>query len=130
MSGKRLRTICGKYAHDSIYYIATTHDRIYFTDCYKNLVYCYSITGEYIWTFTDQSLVNARGISADVDNNVFVVGEDSNNLTMIQHDGKISKMLLSKSDGLNQPVSVHYNIDKKLLLVCNVNGDAFLYSVM
>ncbi|VDH94963.1 Hypothetical predicted protein [Mytilus galloprovincialis] len=130
MSGKRLRTIGGKYAGGGIFYITTTNDRIYCTDCDNKLVYCCSMTGEDIWTFTDQALVDARGISADVDQNVFIVDTPSNNLMMIQHDGNESKMLLSKSDGLDKPVPVHYNRDKKLLLVCNVNGDAFLYSVI
>ncbi|VDI09064.1 Hypothetical predicted protein [Mytilus galloprovincialis] len=100
MSGKRLRTIGGKYAEGGIYHITTTHDRIYCTNIYQNLVYCCSMTGEDIWTFTVQSLVNPRGISADGDQNVFVVGLSSKNLMMIQHDGKDSKMLLSKFDGL------------------------------
>ncbi|XP_071172323.1 E3 ubiquitin-protein ligase TRIM45-like [Mytilus edulis] len=130
MSGKILRTIGGKYARCGIYHITTTHDRIYCTNIDQTVVYCCSMTGEDIWTFTDQSLVNPMGISADGDQNVFVVGLISNNLMMIQHDGKHSKMLLSISDGLDKPVSVHYNRDKKLLLVCNVEGDAFLYSVI
>ncbi|VDI39102.1 Hypothetical predicted protein, partial [Mytilus galloprovincialis] len=77
------------------------------------------MTGEDIWTFTDQSIVNAKGISADVDENVFVVGRETNSLIIIQHDGKVSycKTLLTKSDGLDNPVPIHYNRDKKLLLV-------------
>ncbi|CAG2190266.1 unnamed protein product [Mytilus edulis] len=67
-------------------------------------VYCCSMMGEDIWTFTDQSLINARGISADDDENVFVVGRETNSLIMIQHDGKVSKTLLT--DGLDDPVSV------------------------
>ncbi|XP_071172324.1 E3 ubiquitin-protein ligase TRIM45-like [Mytilus edulis] len=130
MSGKILRTIGGKYAQGGIFHITTTNDRIYCTDYYKKLVHCCSMTGEDIWTFTDQALVDARGISADVDQNVFIVDTSSNNLMMIQHDGKVSKTLLTESDGLDKPVPVHYNRDKKLLLVCNVKGDAFLYSVI
>ncbi|CAG2190267.1 unnamed protein product [Mytilus edulis] len=60
MSGKRLRTIGGKYAKGGIYHITTTNDRIYCTDYDNKLVYCCSMTGEDIWTFTDQALVNAR----------------------------------------------------------------------
>ncbi|XP_071172199.1 E3 ubiquitin-protein ligase TRIM45-like [Mytilus edulis] len=130
MSGKRLRKIGGKYAGGGIFYITTTHDRIYCTNIAKKLVYCCSMMGEDIWTFSDQSLVRPMGISVDGDQNVFVVGSYSNNLMMIQHDGKVSKTLLTKSDGLNVPAPVQYNRDKKLLFVCNGNGDAFLYSVI
>ncbi|XP_071172326.1 transcription intermediary factor 1-alpha-like [Mytilus edulis] len=128
MSGERLRTIGGKFARCGIFHITTTNERIYCTNFIDNLVHCCSMTGEDIWTFTDQSLVNPRGISADSDKNVFVV--NSNNLMVIQHDGKGSKTLLSKFDGLDVPVPVHYNGDKKLLFVCNVKGNAFLYSVI
>ncbi|VDI45253.1 Hypothetical predicted protein [Mytilus galloprovincialis] len=130
MSGKRLRTIGGKYAEGGMCCLTTTNDRIYCANFDENLVYCCSMTGEDIWTFTGQSLVNAGGISADDDENVFVVGRHSNNLMMIQHDGKDSKTLLTESDGLDSPASVHYKRDKKLLLVCTENGDAFLYNVI
>ncbi|VDH94965.1 blast:Tripartite motif-containing protein 45 [Mytilus galloprovincialis] len=88
MSGKRLRTIGGEYA-GSVCHIITTKDRIYCTDFGKDVVYCCSMRGEVMWTNTDKSLVNPRGISADGDENVFVVGTDSNNLMMIRHDGKV-----------------------------------------
>lgn len=131
ISGKQLRTIGGKYAEDCIDHITTTSDRIYCTNCEKNLVYCCGLTGEDIWTFTDQSLLNTAGITADVDQNVFVVGASSNNLMMIKHDGKVSKILLTESDGLINPRTVHYNRDKKLLLICNRgNTNAFLYRVI
>ncbi|XP_071172202.1 uncharacterized protein [Mytilus edulis] len=39
MSGKRLRTIGGKYADACIYYITTTNDRIYCTHSDENLVF-------------------------------------------------------------------------------------------
>ncbi|XP_063442834.1 uncharacterized protein LOC134723124 [Mytilus trossulus] len=130
MSGKRLRTIGGKYTKGGIYHLTTTNDRIYCTDSIRNSVYCCSMMGEDIWTFTDRSLTDPWGISADGDQNVFVVGSDSNNLMMIQHDGKVSKTLLTEADGLDYPAPVYYNSHKKLLLVCNVNGDAFLYNVL
>ncbi|XP_052061989.1 uncharacterized protein LOC127702035 [Mytilus californianus] len=129
--GNRLRTIGGKFAEAGwIFHITTTKDRIYCTDFEKDAVYCCCMTGEDIWTFTDESLSNARGISADGDENVFVVGRESNSLMMIQHDGKVVKTLLTESDCLNDPVGVHYNKDKQLLLICNqYTGEVFLYSV-
>ncbi|VDI09069.1 Hypothetical predicted protein [Mytilus galloprovincialis] len=112
VSGNRLRTIGGKFAEAGwIFHITTTKNRIYCTDFGKEAVYCCSMTGEDIWTFSDQSLVNARGISADTDEDGFVVGRETNGLIMIQHDGKVSKTLLT--EGLDDPVYVHYNKDKK-----------------
>ncbi|VDH94964.1 Hypothetical predicted protein [Mytilus galloprovincialis] len=63
VSGNRLRTIGGKFAEAGwIFHITTTKNRICCTDFEKDAVYCCSMRGEDIWTFTEQSLVNARGI--------------------------------------------------------------------
>ncbi|XP_052061991.1 uncharacterized protein LOC127702036 [Mytilus californianus] len=131
MSAKRLRTIGGQYSDEcGIFYISVMKDRICYSSWLTNVLYCCSMTGDDIWTFTDQSLVAPCGISVDDDQNVFVVGKDSNNLTMIQHDGKVSKTLLTEFDGLNTPNAIVYNSAKKLLLIFKQNGDAFLYSVI
>ncbi|CAC5355066.1 unnamed protein product [Mytilus coruscus] len=118
MSGKQLRTIDLGNNQDGILYITATKDGIYCIDCTENKVYCNSMTGENIWTFTNKSLVNVRGISVDGDQNVFVVGRVSKNMMVIQHDGKVSKMLLTESDGLINSWSIHFDKDKKLLLIC------------
>ncbi|XP_071172198.1 uncharacterized protein [Mytilus edulis] len=129
VSGNRLRTIGGKFAEAGwIFHITTTKNRIYCTDFVEDAVYFCSMTGEDIWTFTEQSLVNARGISADGDQNVFVVGRKTNSLVMIQHDGKVSKTLLT--DCIDDQVSVNYNTDIKLLLICNNILEKYFYIVL
>ncbi|XP_071172329.1 uncharacterized protein [Mytilus edulis] len=131
-SGNRLHTADCKFIDPgNVFCITTTKDRIHCTDYYKNEIYCCSMTGKYIWTFTDKFPVDTQGISADSEHNLFVVGRNSNHLIMIKHNGTVSKVLLTESDGLNNPVPVHYNRDNKLLLICNEsNEDAFLYSVV
>ncbi|VDI70799.1 Hypothetical predicted protein [Mytilus galloprovincialis] len=130
VSSKRLRTFGEQYGGPSIIYIATTKNRIYCTDLVNKTIYCRSITGADIWTFTDESLVQPMGISVDGNENVFVVGTDSSNLMVIQRKRKLSKTLLTAADGLNNPVIVHYNQDTKLLLICNAGGNSFVYSVI
>lgn len=131
ISTKCKRLIFEKHKEPDVLYITTAKDRMYCTSSDKGIVYCCSMQGETLWSYTDESLVYSRGISVDRGQNVFVVGRDSNNLMMIRHDGKDSKTLLTESDGLNNPVSLHYNQKKKLLLVCNQeDGYVFLYSVL
>lgn len=96
MSGSRLRTIGGKYAGPCVNYICTSKDRIYCTDSDNNLVYCCSMTGEDIWTFTDKSLDGVQGISEDCNQNLFVVGRNSEILLIIQYAGKVSKQVANK----------------------------------
>ncbi|XP_052103843.1 uncharacterized protein LOC127737295 [Mytilus californianus] len=108
-SGKMLNTIkCNVSCFD----IAAVKDRIYYTDYVENTVHCCSMTGDEIWVFSDKYLVCPRGISVDNIHNVFVAGLVSNNLFIIQNDGKVSKMLLTESDGLNHPIPVCYNKNK------------------
>jgi DNA-binding beta-propeller fold protein YncE len=46
---------------------------------------------------------------------------------VLSADGKNCKQILTKSDGLNKPWSLRINIDRNELLVCNLNGPAFLF---
>ncbi|CAG2258127.1 unnamed protein product [Mytilus edulis] len=97
----------------SVYNITTTSDRIYYADEERNTVHCCSMTGQEIWVFKDQSISIPRGLSVDSNQNVLVVRETSNNLTLIQHDGKDSKVLLTGRDGLEDPYAVNYNRQKE-----------------
>ncbi|CAG2229594.1 unnamed protein product [Mytilus edulis] len=74
---------------------------------------------EEIWVHEDESLFDSRGITVDDHQNVFLSDGYSNLLTIIQHDGKASKTLLTKSDGLDKPSALHYSKDKRVLLLCN-----------
>ncbi|VDI71122.1 Hypothetical predicted protein [Mytilus galloprovincialis] len=54
----------------------------------------------------------------------------SNNLTIIQQDGKDSKTLLTESDGLFYPQTVDFDMDKRTLLICNKGGKVSMYKVV
>ena len=93
-------------------------------------IYCYSLTGQTIWDFRDRSVLRkAKGIALDKNSNVFVAGMETNNVVVLSSDGKNCRQILSKSDGLNEPFSLRINIDRSELLVCNTNGQAFLFSL-
>ncbi|XP_063427221.1 uncharacterized protein LOC134710755 [Mytilus trossulus] len=119
---QKLRVDCG-------FYLETTIDRIYFTVGTDHTVRCISMIGEEIWVHEWESLVDSRGITVDDHQNVYVANFYSNSLTVIQHDGKASKTLLTKSDGLNSPSALKYNKDKKVLLLCNERDGAALYNL-
>ncbi|CAC5356791.1 unnamed protein product [Mytilus coruscus] len=108
--------------------IGTTKDRINFTVKDDQTVHCISMTGEEILVRKEESLVHPSGITVDDHQNVFVVDRDSNSLIVIQHDGRSSITLLSETDGLVNPRSLHYNKDKKVFLLCDGNGCA-LYNL-
>ncbi|XP_052093344.1 uncharacterized protein LOC127729557 isoform X2 [Mytilus californianus] len=127
LHGKTLNTIDINVSQ--VCHITTTSERIYYTDQNSNTVHCCSMTGQEIWVFKDQSISKPRGISVDSNQDVFVVGGWSNNLTVIQHDGKDSKVLLTDRDGLNNPIAVNYNNKKKIVCLCYKKRSVALYQV-
>lgn len=128
LEGNFINTI--RIGIDDVERITTKRDRIYYTHFKKDIVKCCTLTGDEIWSFHDDSVNLALGIAVDSNGNVFVLGKDSNNLTVISHDGKTSKTLLTVSDGLAIPRAICYSEVQKLLLVCNEdNRQAFCFKV-
>ncbi|CAG2231477.1 unnamed protein product [Mytilus edulis] len=115
-------------AMTSGYYTATCRDNIYHTNNETDTVTCYNLQGKLQWTFHNESVLKApHGIDVDNDGNVFVVGHRSNNVVVISSDGKRHREILTVSDGLDNPMSLHYSGTTNQLLVANFNNSkAFL----
>lgn len=61
---------------------------------------------------------------------MFVAGSASNNITIIRRDGKDSKTLLTSVNGMDDPQAIHYDEQRKILLVCDkASINAALYTV-
>ncbi|VDI77664.1 Hypothetical predicted protein [Mytilus galloprovincialis] len=127
LNGKTLNTI--DIDVSGVFNITTTSDRIYYTDTDSDTVHCCSVTGQEIWVFKDQSISCLVGLSVDMNQNVFLVGQTSNNLTVIQHDGKDRKVLLTGRDGLEYPFAVNYNKQKKMICLGYKTGSLALYQM-
>ncbi|XP_071148097.1 E3 ubiquitin-protein ligase TRIM22-like [Mytilus edulis] len=128
LSGKQLETL--KLSSDSVLNITTSRDKIFYTDYKKNIVHCCRLNGEELWQVKRESVSHPYGVTVDHDRNVYVVGLVSNNLTIIQQDGKDSKTLLTESDGLFYPQAVDFDMDKRTLLICNKGGKVSMYKVV
>ncbi|XP_063427219.1 uncharacterized protein LOC134710753 [Mytilus trossulus] len=111
-------------------YLETTKDRIYHTSNFSATVNCISMTGEKIWEHTKESPVDLSGITVDDYQNVFVTDKATNTIIAIQYDGRSSKKIASKTDGLSKPNALHYNKDKKVLLLCNYEDWVVLYNLV
>jgi DNA-binding beta-propeller fold protein YncE len=94
------------------------------------MIYCYTLTGQEMCTFKDENVLRKpMGIALDKNNNIYVAGLGTNNVVVLSADGKNCKQILTKGDGLNRPWSLRINIGRNGLLVCNLNGPAFLFSL-
>ena len=113
-----------------VYYVATSGDKLYYTNGKTHTVTCCDLHGPTQWKFKDKHVLQyPRGISIDNDGNVYVVGRDSDNVVVISPDGQRHRQLLSSTDGLVEPSALDYDNSNNMLLVVNASESAFLFSV-
>ena len=109
-------------------YITTCGDKIYQTNNNTKTVTCYTIKGEKLWEFKDESVLkDPRGLTVDNNSNVYVTSYSSNKVVVLELDGRQGRQLISSEDGLNGPIGLYFDKSKNCLLVTNYRGPAFLY---
>ena len=113
-----------------VYYVATSGDKLYYTNFNTHTVTCCDLHGTTQWEFKDECVLHfPLGISVDNDGNVYVVGFSSNNVVVISPNGQRHRQLLSSKNGLNNPCVLDYDKSTNRLLVVNLNSTAFLFDV-
>ncbi|VDI66260.1 Hypothetical predicted protein [Mytilus galloprovincialis] len=109
-------------------YIATSKDRIFYTNNSKHTVTCCSLTGEKNWENKDQCIRSPRGISVDKDSNVYIASSGNNSIFVLSPDGKQARKLLEENDGISESFGLAFDVKKENLLVANYYKSA-LYSL-
>ena len=111
-------------------YVATSGNKLYYTNVHTYTVTCCDLHGTTQWEFKDERILQGPlGISVDNDGNVYVVGHLSNNVVVISPDGQLHRQLLSPKDGLSHPIVLDYDRYTNSLLVVNRSSTAFLFDV-
>jgi DNA-binding beta-propeller fold protein YncE len=112
-------------------YVATSRDRLYYTNWFTDTVTCCDLHGTTQWEFKDKRVLkNPCGVSVDNDGNVCVVGGNrSNNVVVISPDGQRHRQLLSSKDGLEKLHVLDYDKSTNRLLVVNESKSAFLFDI-
>ena len=114
----------------NVCYVATSGDKLYYTNTNTNTVTCCDLHGTTQWQFKDiRVLQGPLGISVDNDGNVYVVGCYTNNLVAISPDGQRHRQLLASKDGMSHPCVLDYDKSTNRLLVVNQSESAFLLDV-
>jgi DNA-binding beta-propeller fold protein YncE len=115
----------------NVSYVATSGDKLYYTNTTTHTVTCCDLHGTTQWKFKDQRVLQfPYGISVDNDGNVYVAGYFSNNVMVISPDGQRHRELLSSKDGLVNPCVLDYDKStNRLLVVDDKITPAFLFDV-
>ncbi|CAC5423974.1 unnamed protein product [Mytilus coruscus] len=80
-----------------------------------------------IWKFIDKKLLMSPSkLTSDAYGNIYVLGEASYNVVYISADGKQSRQLLDREDGIENVAGIHYNKDRKILIIVNMSGSVIM----
>jgi DNA-binding beta-propeller fold protein YncE len=113
-----------------VYYVATSGDKLYYTNTDTHTVTCCDLHGTTQWEFNDKRVLRESvGISVGNAGNVYVVNYSSSNVVVISPDGKRHRQLLSSKDGLVKPGVLDYDKATNRLIVVNESESAFLFNV-
>jgi WD40 repeat protein len=113
-----------------VYYVATSGDKLYYTNANRHTVTCCDLHGTTQWEFNSERVLQCPyGITVDNDGNVYVVGYTSNNVVVISPDGQRHMQLSSSKDDLVNPRVLEYDKSTNRLLVVNEECTAFLFDV-
>jgi len=111
-------------------YVATSGDKLYYTNSRTHTVTCCDLHGTTQWEFKDErDLCVPRGISVDNEGNVYIVGFHSNNVVVFSPDGQNHRQLLCDKEDLINPTVLDYDKSSNRLLVVNKSTTAFLFDV-
>ncbi|XP_071176395.1 uncharacterized protein [Mytilus edulis] len=111
-------------------YVTTSKDKIYLTEYKSGTVTCYTVTGQKVWEYKDESILKyINGVAVDNDSNVYVVSIGNNSIVVLSPDGKQARRLLAEENGIQYPSGIYFDKDRNVLLVTNSRGPAFLYNI-
>ncbi|XP_052074245.1 uncharacterized protein LOC127712081 [Mytilus californianus] len=111
-------------------YLTANENNLFLSDYHRDTVTCYDFSGKVVWTFSDKAILeNPRGIALDDRSNVYIAGSMSNNVVIMTSIGKRARELLGLADGLVHPHAIYFDKDDDILLVSNLTGPAFKYSI-
>ncbi|CAC5355935.1 unnamed protein product [Mytilus coruscus] len=98
-------------------------ENIYCTHVTKHTVSCYKRTGEPLWTFLHNHISFPSGLALDINGFIYVAFLGNNKIVVVSPDGKTSKTLLSKPDGIINPNGIDINRDTRMMIVSSKMND-------
>ncbi|CAG2249035.1 unnamed protein product [Mytilus edulis] len=106
---------------DDFCYITNSGENLYYTD-YGSTVKCYSVKGDKLWVYKNKLIMNnVTGIAVDQQGIVSVISNSNRSVVLISSDGKNSRTLLTKKDGITESYGMYFQINKLCVVSCSGN---------
>ncbi|CAC5413850.1 unnamed protein product [Mytilus coruscus] len=119
-------TVPGKYTIRSALY----KSNILVTNWKDNIIYCYTNNGVLSWEHKLKDIGEPFGITVDKNGFIYVACKRNDKIVVLSKDGKTSRTILSKENGIVYPRAINIDKTSSTLLVTNsFNGDAFVYEI-
>ncbi|XP_052073366.1 uncharacterized protein LOC127711378 [Mytilus californianus] len=110
--------------------IALCKDSIVCTDWKDNLVSCYTKAGVLLWKHKHEDICEPFGITVDKNGFIYVACKRNDKIVVLSEDGKTSRTILSKDNGIVAPHAINIDKTSSTLLVTNCsNDDVFVFEI-
>lgn len=113
----------------SVSYVTMSKSNICMSDMYEDFITLLDPSANIIWRFIDKELLQSpTHLTSDSNGNIYVLGQNSYNVVFISADGKQSRQLLNREDGIEKVADIHYDKDRKVLIIINMSGSVIMYN--
>ncbi|CAC5374089.1 unnamed protein product [Mytilus coruscus] len=99
------------------YRIALFNGNIYGTNNSQNNICCYKSSGELLWSFKHNGIVNPEGLTLDKNGFIYIASYGNNSIVVLSPDGKTCKTILSESGGIKDPHAIDINRETGMMLL-------------
>ena len=111
--------------------VSASSGNVFVSDRWDGTVTCLSSSdGTVVYQFKDGNLSDVRGVFVDAQDNVMVCGRDSNNVLIINAEGKLHASALTTSDGIKSPLCIAYRRSDNIFVVGCENSKHLITMVM
>ena len=130
LSDGRITTLVKDYKLPSGSFVTTFGNKIFQTNHVNKSVTCYTINGEKLWVFRDESVLRQpTGVAVDNNCNIYVTSYCYNRVIVLSPDGKQWRQLLDHNDGMGDPYGISIDKTTNNVLISNATGSAFMYHI-
>jgi DNA-binding beta-propeller fold protein YncE len=130
LSDDRITTLVKDVKLPGESFVTTFGDKIFQTNHVNNRVTCYTINGEKLWEFKDESVLRRpHCVAVDNNCNIYVTSYYYKKVIVLSPDGKRWRQLLDQNDGMSCPYAIYIDRTTNNILITNYNGSAFLYHI-